>query len=135
MPVKDRYHDAVVHALVKDGWTITKEQFRLDSGKRHLWIDIRAEKAAQSLTILVEVKGFENIRSALDYLANTIGQYILYQAVLHSIRDESALYLAVPEAAHKGILSEEIGQLALQIASVRLLVFNPETEEIIQWIP
>ncbi len=26
MPAKDFYHDTVIHALNKDGWTITREQ-------------------------------------------------------------------------------------------------------------
>ncbi len=29
MPAKDTYHDALRSALVKDGWTITDDPFRL----------------------------------------------------------------------------------------------------------
>ncbi len=29
MPAKDTYHDAVRHALVKDGWTITHDPFTI----------------------------------------------------------------------------------------------------------
>lgn len=31
MPRKDRIHEAVKNALVKDGWTITDDPFRLAS--------------------------------------------------------------------------------------------------------
>ena len=57
MPAKDRYHDNVVHALVKDGWTVTDEQVLFIVDKRYIWTDIQAQKANQ--TIYVEVKGFE----------------------------------------------------------------------------
>ncbi|GAK60597.1 hypothetical protein U27_00494 [Candidatus Vecturithrix granuli] len=29
MPVRDMYHDVVKHALIKNGWTITKEEIVL----------------------------------------------------------------------------------------------------------
>jgi hypothetical protein len=34
MPAKDIYHDAIRSALVKDGWTITDDPFRLGWGER-----------------------------------------------------------------------------------------------------
>jgi hypothetical protein len=42
--------------------------------------------------------------------------------------------MAVPEAAYRGILSEAIGQQTLQQNAVKLLIFDPESEEIIEWI-
>jgi predicted RecB family endonuclease len=61
LPAKDRYHDTVVRALQKAGWTVTAEHCFIRLEERRLWIDIRAEKESESLAILVEVKGFENI--------------------------------------------------------------------------
>jgi XisH protein len=58
MPAKDRYHDVVVRALQKDGWTILAEQVALSMPTRRVWIDIRASKNAGAIAILVEVKGF-----------------------------------------------------------------------------
>jgi hypothetical protein len=59
MPAKDRYHDTVVRALVKDGWSITGEQVELVADERRVWVDIEAAKEVEALIILVEVKGFE----------------------------------------------------------------------------
>lgn len=42
--------------------------------------------------------------------------------------------MAVPEAAYPGILSEEIGKQTLKHNNVRLLVFDPDREEIVRWI-
>jgi hypothetical protein len=38
MPVKDRYHDIVKRALIKEGWIIEDEQFTLTVEQRNLWI-------------------------------------------------------------------------------------------------
>lgn len=42
--------------------------------------------------------------------------------------------MAVPEAAYRGILSEEIGKQTLKHGGVQLPVFDPEREEILVWI-
>ena len=59
MPAKDRYHDAVKRALIKDGWSITREQVLFIVADHHVWIDIEASKESQQCTVLIEVKGFE----------------------------------------------------------------------------
>jgi Trk K+ transport system NAD-binding subunit len=135
MPAKDRYHDVVVRALRKDGWTILAEQVALSIPTRRVWIDIRASKQADNVAILVEIKGFEHLVSPVTYLADTIGQCLLYQTVLDYAQVADTFYLAVPEDALQGILGEEIGQQALQRAQVRLILFDPLTEAITRWIP
>lgn len=135
MPAKDRYHDAVVHALIKDGWTIAAEQLFIRLAGRRLWIDIRAAKASEQLAIVVEVKGFENIPSPVDYLADAVGKYVLYLGALDSVSIDAPLYMAVPVAAYQGILSEEIAQRAMRRIDIKLIVFDPEREELTKWIP
>ena len=135
MPAKDRYHDVVVRALQKDGWTIIAEQIALSMPARRLWIDIRAQKEAQNALILVEVKGFETLASAVAYLADAIGQCVLYQAILEYVGITNPLYMAVPAAAFAGILGEEIGRQAIRKAQIRVIVFDAEQEEIVRWIP
>lgn len=134
MPAKDRHHDIVVNALEKAGWQVTAEQVAVIVEQRRLWIDLRAEKTSEQLAILVEIKGFENMQSPVEYLANATGKYALYQAVLDYLKIPLPLYMAVPDAAYCGILSEEIGKQALQRSGVRLIVFDPDREEIVQWI-
>jgi XisH protein len=135
VPAKDRYHDVVVRALQKDGWTIMAEQIALSMPARRLWIDIRAQKEAQNALILVEVKGFETLASAVAYLADAIGQCVLYQAILEYVGITDPLYMAVPAAAFAGILGEEIGRQAIRKAQIRVIVFDVEQEEIVRWIP
>jgi hypothetical protein len=45
------------------------------------------------------------------------------------------MYLAIPEYAYTGIFSHPLGQLYIQEQQVRLMVFDPEEEKIIRWIP
>lgn len=133
MPAKDKIHDHVVRALRREKWQVTGEQIAIVLPGRRLWIDIRAEKPDEQRAIFVEVKSFVNILSPVEYLAAIVGKYVLYQNSLSFLDIEIPLYLAVPESAYNGILSEIIGQQAIQSARIRLLVVNPKSEEIILW--
>ncbi len=135
MPAEDRYHPLVVRLLIKDGWRIVTEQYKLIVGDRRLWIDIQASKAEQSLMILVEIKGFETSPSAVSELGDAAGQYLLYQIALEAHGFSLPLYLAVPEAAYQGILSEELGKRMIARIGLKLLVFDPDQEVITRWIP
>lgn len=44
------------------------------------------------------------------------------------------LYLAVPSSAAEGILSSELGRAALEDYRLRLLVFDPDKEQVAKWI-
>lgn len=59
---------------------------------------------------MVEIKGFENMASPVDYLAHVIGQYMLYSIILEALSNPTPLYLAVPLPAYQGFLGEAIGQ-------------------------
>ncbi|NJL53802.1 MAG: fatty-acid synthase [Chloroflexaceae bacterium] len=134
VPAKDKHHDAVVNALRKAGWTTIDEQVMIILEERRLWIDLQIARPDQDGAILIEIKGFENMPSPVEYLAQAIGKYRLYLSVLNYLKIDHPLYMAVPEAAYRGILSEAIGQQTLQQNAVKLLVFDPEAEEIIEWI-
>jgi hypothetical protein len=133
MPALDRHHNIVKNALVKDGWTLTDDPFTVLLPERFLYIDLRVEKEAKQIAILVEIKGFE-MASQVEALAAAIGKYNLYQSALEISSVTEKLYLAVPLAAFHGIMSETLGQQLIKQHNVRLLVFDPETEEIVQWM-
>jgi hypothetical protein len=62
MPAKDRIHDAVKNALLKDGWIITHDPFLIEYAEVSLAADLgaecplAAERAGQK--IVVEIKSF-----------------------------------------------------------------------------
>lgn len=43
MPRKDTIHEAVKNALIKDGWTITADPYRITYGDEKIFIDLAAE--------------------------------------------------------------------------------------------
>jgi hypothetical protein len=103
-------------------------------GDRYLWVDIEATKTDVGMVILVEVKELQDVPSPIEVWANAIGKYFLYRIALDLSESEIPLYLGVTEAAYQNILSETIGQQAVEKAKISLVVFDPVREEIIRWI-
>lgn len=134
---KDIYHEAVKIALIKDGWTITDDPLRLKFGGRMTYVDLGAEKllAAQKegQQIAVEVKSFLNPSPVKD-LEQALGQYIMYSQVLAKLQQHRLLYLAIPQVVFSDFFSEELPKLIVEINQIKLLVFNPESQEVVQWI-
>ena len=138
MSAKDIYHDTVKRALQKDGWTITHDPFPLQIGRKRLSADLGAERLinAEKGTekIVVEVKSFVG-RSDVKDLEQALGQYILYRQVLNEMQINRNLYLAISEEVFNSVFTIELGQVLLKNNLVKLIVFDKESEEIVQWIP
>ncbi len=88
MPAKDLFHNTVRNALIKDGWIITHDPYRLTIGRRKAFIDlgaeqpIAAEKAGRK--IAVEVKSFLG-ESEMEDLEQALGQYEIYRVALKKV--------------------------------------------------
>ena len=103
--------------------------------KRRLWIDIRATKNSGDSIILVEVKSFNPGQSMVEALANALGQYMLYVAALKYLQDDTAiLVLAIPSTAYDGIFSEALGETVQNTFDLKLVIYDPDAEEILKWI-
>jgi len=138
MPAKDLYHDAVCSALIKDGWTITDDPLILKIGRRSVFVDLRAEKLIVaergSDKIAVEIKSFLS-PSPINDLETAWGQFFMYARYLQKIEPERRLYLAVRRNTFETLFQEEVGQLLLEEPGFRLIVFDSNRSEIIQWQP
>lgn len=136
MAAKDIYHQVVKIALEKDGWTITNDPLKLTIGSRSVYVDLGAEKLfaaeKEGRKIAVEVKSFIN-PSPVNDLENALGQYILYAKILEEEQPERVIYLAIPVNVFRDIFAEPIGQLLLRTTDLRLLVFDPRKEVIVEW--
>jgi hypothetical protein len=44
MPRKDQIHEAVRNALIKDGWTITDDPYRIEYEEADVYADLRPEE-------------------------------------------------------------------------------------------
>ncbi len=139
MPAKDLYHEPFVRALRKDGWIITHDPLTIPFGKRDLLVDIGAERMVAAerdgVRIAVEIKSFLS-PSLVQDLKEALGQFILYSdALLDSPADsDRTLFLAVRQETYNDVFGEEAGQKLLQRGRLRLVVFDPTEELILQWI-
>src|SRR5271154_3798586 len=100
MPAKDTHHDSLRSALVKDGWTITDDPFRLVWGKRDFYVDLGAERvvAAEKAgkRIAVEVKSVLGASQMRDRELS-LGQFLLYRSILEEQEPDRVLFLAIPD--------------------------------------
>jgi len=135
LPAKDYYHDTVKRALLKDGWTITAEQVKIIVEGRNLFIDMEIAHVSRGLVALIEVKELEEVPSPVEALASALGKYFLYRWALDDAGENTPLFLAVSQATYYGILSEKLGAMSIEHGNVPLLVFDPEREEIVKWLP
>lgn len=138
MPAKDIFHDNISNALIKDGWRITDDPLKLQWGKKDLYVDLGAEKLIaaekENQKIAVEIKSFIGHSQVAD-LQQALGQYTLYLDIIEETEPERILYLAIRETTFEDIFTEPIGQILLDKKRLKLIVFDADREEIIQWIP
>jgi hypothetical protein len=138
MPARDRLHDHVRNALVRDGWTITHDPLHLRWGTKDMYVDLGAERflgaEKAGRRIAVEIKSFAG-PSLMLALEQALGQFTVYDDVLQRIEPERTLYLAVSEAIHQDLFEEPLGQLLLANGRLRLLVFATKDEVIERWTP
>lgn len=138
MPARDFLHDAVKNALVKDGWTITHDPYRLTYGPTNVYVDLGAERilAAErgAEKIAVEVKGFGGA-SEIHELETAVGQYAFYRSLLSRSEPERKLYLAVPNAVFQSTLSLPAARIVLEDLSIAVVAFDLQQELLVQWKP
>jgi hypothetical protein len=99
----DKIHSSVKNALIKDGWTITADPFRIEFEEYRLYADLSAERPTaairESEKIVVEIKSFLN-RSSVSDFEQALGQYLIYRRLLSKLEPETKIYLAISEATY-----------------------------------
>jgi hypothetical protein len=133
---KDLFHQAVKQALIKDGWTITNDPLTIRIDRVKLEIDLGAEKvfAAEKngQKIAVEVKSFINPSTINDF-HNALGQFLNYRLALQMTESKRTLYLAVPIDIFNTFFQERFTQAVIEQYDLKILAYEPNTEEIITW--
>ncbi|MBO1350695.1 MAG: XisH family protein [Hormoscilla sp. GUM202] len=134
---KDTFHAAVKNALIKEGWQITHDPFPIVYGNVNMLIDLGAETliAAENSQekIAVEIKSFLPQASAISEFHTALGQYINYRRALSVKEAERNLYLAVPIIAYNTFFQLEFPKLMIEENSVKLIIYDPEEEALVQW--
>lgn len=137
MPAYDVFHDAVKTALIKDNWIITHDPFSLSVGDVDFYIDLGAENllAAErgDKRIAVEIKSFLS-NSLVSEFHTALGQFLNYKLALLEAQQIRELYLAITDDVYQVFFSKPFIQSALSYHQIKILVFNPELQEIVLWI-
>ena len=138
MPNKDRFHLAVKNALSKADWRVTHDPLFLNFAQVEMYVDLGAERllAAEkgSAKIAVEVKTFLG-SSAISEFHTALGQYMNYLIALEQQEPSRILYLAIPIEVYESFFRLEFGQIAIRRYQLKLIVYDPLNEEIIEWLP
>ncbi|MCC3529643.1 MAG: XisH family protein [Microcoleus sp. PH2017_22_RUC_O_B] len=136
MAAKDRFHKAVKIALEKDGWTITEDPLYIKVEDVDFYIDLGAEKvlAAEKSgqQIAVEIKSFLGA-SEVNEFHSALGQFLNYRLALNLKEPERTLYLAVSSDIYDEFFSRRFIQRVIAEHQLKLLIFNAQQEEIVQW--
>ena len=137
MAAKDYYHPHVRAALEKDGWTITDDPLTVKWLGTTLQVDIGAEKVVAAekdgRKIAVEIKSFIGA-SKLEDLKDAIGQFIIYRAALKKAFPERELFLAIRDTAFANTFEHPEGEALRVEENIKIVIFNAERREIVQWI-
>ena len=134
---KDIFHETVKTALQNDGWLITHDPLTIKLSKRKIFIDLAAEKLLiaekENMKIAVEIKSFVGL-SPLNDFYNALGQYQLYILALRNKYPDWILYLAMPNESYEILKSDDLLAEFLEELKIRYIIFEPQTQKIVQWI-
>lgn len=137
MAARDLFHNAVKQALIADSWVITDDPLVIQFGGVELYVDLGAEKliAAEKagVRIAIEVKSFLGA-SLVSEFHTALGQYLNYQYALQEREPDRLLYLAVPRDIYRTFFMLPFAQGIITCHQMRLLIYHPENQEIVQWI-
>jgi XisH protein len=137
MPRPDIYHNQVKAALIKDGWMITDDPFTIEFRGTFLYADLGAEKLLaaqkQNFKIVVEIKSFQS-PSLMSELEKAVGQYGIYRTFIKRIAPDRSLYMAVSQAVYQDFFQRPAICEVIADHQINLLIFEPTSEEVIQWI-
>lgn len=134
---KDRFHDAVCRALEKEGWVITADPLKFETGEMSFEIDLAAEKfiaaEKEGQKIAVEIKAFLD-QSLVAAFQKAMGQYDSYALGMELYEPDRIVYLAVPNIIYQTFFQRPFVKLFLERKQIRYFVYKPTKELIIKWI-
>ena len=136
MAAIDLFHGAVKQALLKNDLVITADSLKIKIEGVKLEVDLAAQKviAAQKAEqkIAVEIKSFLNTSAITDFHTG-LGQFLNYRLALQMSESYRILYLAVPIDTFESFFQEKFTQEAIKFYQVKLLIYDPTEEVIIEW--
>ena len=137
MSAKDRIHNAVKNALIKEGWDIIADPYPIKYKEVKLFADIAGEKAIAATKneqkIVIEVKSFVS-RSKMREFETALGQYLIYRTFMSLIDPDYQIYLAIDQDTYTTFFQQIAIQLIVNNYQLSLLTVDISREEVTQWI-
>ena len=137
MSAKDLFHEAVKRGLEKDQWMITDDPLELEWEEVKVKIDLAAERLIGAKRgeerIAVEIKSFIGT-SAISDFHTALGQFLNYRIMLEAKEPDRQLYLAIPLETYDTFFQSQFAQTVKERYQLKLIVYEPLNEEIVQWI-
>jgi hypothetical protein len=131
------YHDAVKTALIKDGWNILADPYRIQYKDVDLYADLAAERPIaverEGQKIVVEIKSFVG-RSLMTDFHLALGQYKVYQMLLNETAPEFDLYLAIDDITYNNFFKRAGIEFLVRSSQIKFFVVNIDEQEIVQWL-
>ena len=137
MSAKDKFHEAVRNALIKDGWNITDDPLYLKiSDKIDFYIDLGAEKLIsaekEGEKIAVEIKSFIGKSNIFEFHA-ALGQFLNYKLALQKTDAKRILFLAIPQKVYNEFFTIAFVEESVALYQVKILIYDIENEVIAEW--
>ncbi|MGK7939735.1 MAG: XisH family protein [Crocosphaera sp.] len=138
MGAKDKFHNAVKEALIKEQWIITHDPLRIRySEEDQVEIDLGAEQVLgaekDNQKIAVEIKSFLNDSAMFDFHL-ALGQFLNYRLVLETDEPERILFLAVPVYTYESFFKRDLPKAIIKRYELKLILYDPKKEVIERWI-
>ncbi len=133
---RDFYHQKVKNALIKDGWLITHDPYKIKIEEVQYEIDLAGEiigAEKQEQLIAVEIKSFMG-QSTINEFHKAIGQLVDYTVALEELDPERHLFLAVPNGIYNSFFQKQIIQKTLARIRGKMIVYDAVAETIEKWI-
>jgi hypothetical protein len=134
---KDKFHNIVKNALIKEGWTVTADPMSFKVGEVNFQIDLAADRILtaekENVKIAVEVKSFTQ-QSPLHAFHEAIGQYDNYLLALEDYDPDRILYLAIPTEIYDSFFQKPFIQKVLHRKNIYLIIYNVKEENIKSWL-
>jgi XisH protein len=136
---RDYFHPLVKAALIREGWQITHDPYELKVGGVDMEVDLGAEQIIaaerQDRKVAIEIKSFLVGGSAITEFHRALGQFINYRMALRTEDPDRLLYLAIPVLAFSTFFQLDFSKAAVAESQIKLLIYDPNSEADLVWIP
>jgi hypothetical protein len=134
---KDKIHQLVKAALIKNGWKITHDPYYLKVLDVEQEIDLGAEEIVaaecEGKKIAVEIKSFLK-GSFINEFHGVLGQYLNYEISLEEQEPDRVLYLAISSIVYDNYFHKGAVQKAIQKYNIKIIVLDIINQDIIAWM-